>query len=114
MTFRMAGLKRTPSGSYAARKGIPKDVQEQYGNLYGQRHEAKLTLPASLTLAKAKARHAEWLREVQTRIATIRARQHGERQSLTQRQAVALAGEWYQWWLEGHEKNPGTPEQWQD
>ena len=94
MVFRMAGLKRAKSGAYSARKAIPKDVQDEYGRLYGKRHEAKLTVAASLTLAEAKARHAEWLGEIETRIETIRARKRGDRQPLTQRQAQALAGEW--------------------
>ena len=49
MVFRMAGLKRADSGAYTARKAIPKDVQDEYGSLYGQRHEAKLTVPAATT-----------------------------------------------------------------
>jgi len=30
MAFAMTALTRLPSGAYAARKGIPKDVQEEY------------------------------------------------------------------------------------
>jgi len=33
-------------------------------------------------------------------------------QSLTQRQALALAGEWYIWYVARHEENPGTVEHW--
>jgi len=112
MVFRMAGLKRAKSGAYTARKAIPKDVQDEYARLYGQRHEAKLTAPASLTLAEAKARHAEWVGEIETRIETIRARKRGDRQPLTQRQAHALAGEWYREFTARHEENPGDPEDW--
>ncbi|MGA8698261.1 MAG: helicase associated domain-containing protein, partial [Xanthobacteraceae bacterium] len=36
----------------------------------------------------------------------------GEGQSLTQRQALALAGEWYNWYVARHEENPGTLEHW--
>src|SRR5262249_4415877 len=45
---------------------------------------------------------------------TIRAAQKGEGQSLTQRQAFALAGEWYAWYVGRHEENPGTPKKWND
>ena len=48
MPFVMAALNRSKSGAYTARKGIPKDVQEEYARLYGHRWEAKLTLPARL------------------------------------------------------------------
>ena len=34
---------RSGSDAWIARKGIPKDVREEYENLYGQRWEAKVT-----------------------------------------------------------------------
>jgi integrase len=109
----MAALTRGKSGAYKARKGIPKDVQADFARLYGQRHEAKLTLPSSLNPAQAKACHAEWLSEVEARIDAIRAKQRGQGQSsLTHRQTVALAGEWYRWFVTRHEENPGSPEHW--
>ena len=74
MPFAMAALNRSKSGAYTARKGIPKDVQGKYERLYGYRWEAKLTLPASLKPAEAKAQYAEWLTEVERRIDTIRSR----------------------------------------
>jgi integrase len=114
MTFAMAALTRSKSGAYTARKGIPKDVQAEYERLYGQRWEAKVTLPASLKPSQAKARCAEWIAEVETRIAAIRARQSGERQPLSQKQARALAGEWYRWFIAKHEDNPGDPERWDE
>jgi hypothetical protein len=112
MPFGMAALNRSKSGAYTARKGIPKDVQEEYERLYGHRWEAKLTLPATLKPAEAKARYGEWLTEVETRIDTIRARRNGNRQALSQKQARALAGEWYRWFIAQHEDNPGVPERW--
>ena len=36
----------------------------------------------------------------------------GEGQSLTQREAHGLAGEWYLWFVSLHEDEPGTAEQW--
>jgi hypothetical protein len=64
----MATLTRSKSGAYSARKVIPKDVQDEYERLYGPRWEAKLSLPADTRPQDAKARFAEWLSEVETRI----------------------------------------------
>jgi integrase len=55
---------------------------------------------------------SDFLAEVETRIATIRAARKGEGQPLSQRQAFALAGEWYVWYVGLHEENPSTPERW--
>jgi hypothetical protein len=114
MAFVMASLKRSESGAYTARKGIPKDVQEEYARLYGQRWEAKQTLPATLKPQEAKAQYGEWLTEIETRIVAIRSRLRGDRQSLSQKQVNALAGEWYRWFVAQHEENPGQPERWRD
>ena len=100
----------TKSRAITVRKGIPKDVRAEYQRLYGQRWEAKLSLPAGTK--DAKIRVSEFTSEVESRIATIRAAKRGEGQSLTQRQAFALAGEWYVWFVARHEENPGTGEQW--
>ena len=114
MPFRMSTLRRSISGSYAARKGIPKDVRGEYQRLYGPGWEAKLSLPAKTPVQQAKAQHQDWSAEVETRIAAIRAAAKGEGHPLTQRQAHALAGEWYKWFVARHEENPGTPEHWQE
>ena len=114
MTFAMAALARSKSGVYTARKAIPKDAQDEYARLYGPRWEVKLTLPASLRPQEAKARYGEWLSEVEGRITAIRAGQTGDRRSLSQKQAMALAGEWYRSFIAQHEENPGAPEQWDE
>lgn len=108
----MSALTRNKAGGYTARKSIPKDVRADYQRLFGPGWEAKLTLPADLPLPEAKAKFSEWLAEIETRIATIRARQRGEAQGLTRTQARALAGEWYQWFLARNEERPGGPEHW--
>ena len=113
MLFRMVTARRLRSGSIVVRKGIPKDVRAEYLRLYGVGWEAKLTIPAGVSPPKAKLRISEWSAEHESRIATIRAAQRGEGQSLTQRQALALAGEWYVWYVAQHEENPGTVEHWQ-
>lgn len=100
------------SRSIVVRKGIPKDVRADYERLYGQKWEAKLTLPAGTKPQEVKVRTGEFMAMVETQIAAIRAAQRGEGQSLTQRQALALAGEWYIWYVARHEENPGTVEHW--
>src|SRR5215510_14512330 len=112
MLFRMVTPRRSRSGSITARKAIPRDVRAEYQRLYGPGWEAKLSVPAGTRPAEAKVRISEWTAEVETRIATIRAAWKGEGQSLSQRQAFALAGEWYVWYVGRHEENPGTPEHW--
>jgi integrase len=52
------------------------------------------------------------LAEVEGRITTLRAKQRGEGHDLTQRDARALAGEWYKWFVGQHEENPGEPSRW--
>jgi hypothetical protein len=69
---KIVSLKRTKSGAWKGRKTIPADVRDSYARLYGQRWEAMHTLPASLSPGEAKAAHAEWLAEVEERIATLR------------------------------------------
>ena len=114
MSFRMITPRRSRSGSIKVRKGIPKDVRSEYLRLYGMSREATLTVPAGTPAHEAKVRASEFVAEVETRIATIRAAKRGEGQSLTQRQAFALAGDWYVWYVRLHEENPGTPEKWND
>lgn len=114
MAFRMTSLRRSKAGTYTVRKSIPKDVQDEYQRLYGQRWEAKFSVPAGLRPQDAKAKGAEFLSEVEARISAIRAQQHGDGQSLTQRQAHALAGEWYRWFIAQHEENPVSPEEWNE
>ena len=114
MAFRMASLRRSKAGTYTVRKSIPKDVQDEYQRLYGQRWEAKFSAPAGMRPQDAKAKGAEFLSEVEARISAIRAQQRGDGQALTQRQAHALAGEWYRWFIDQHEENPGTPERWNE
>ncbi len=112
MLFRMITPRISKSRSIVTRKVIPKDVRAEYQRLYGQRWEAKLTLPAGTKPQEAKVRIGEFTATVETQIAAIRAAQRGEGQSLTQRQALALAGEWYSWYVARHEENPGPVEHW--
>jgi hypothetical protein len=114
MAFRMARMARAKSGSFKAPKGIPKDARDAYQALYGKRHEELFRAPPDCSPQRAKALHGAWLEEIESRIATIRAKQRGEGHDLTQRQARALAGEWYRWFVARYEENPGEPSRWSD
>src|SRR5262245_44061943 len=112
MAFRMSSLTRTKSGAYRARIGIPRDVRDDYQALYGKRWEELFHAPADTPLSQAKVQHSDWEGQLVGRIAALRAKQRGEGRDLTQREACALAGEWYRWYVGQHEENPGEPDGW--
>jgi integrase len=112
MAFRMAGLDRAKSGAYKSRKGIPKDVRDDYHAHYGRRWEELFSLPPGFSAQQAKQRHSEWEGEIESRFAALRAKQRGEGRELTHREAHALAGQWYRWFVGCHEENPGEPGRW--
>lgn len=114
MAFVMAKLEKAKSGAYKARKGIPKDVREEYRRQHGVAWEARFHAPAGLAEGQAKARYGAWLDEIETRIESIRASAKGEGRSLTWREAQGLVGEWYRWFVGRHEEEPGHPENWND
>jgi len=114
MAFRMSSFKRTKSGAYRARIGIPKDVRDDYQALYGKRWEELFHRPASLPLSKAKVGHSEWEAEIETRFATLRAKQRGQGHDITHKQARALAGEWYRWFTGPYDEDPGKSDRWAD
>jgi hypothetical protein len=114
MPIRMAALNLSTTGATKSRKAIPKDVRTEYKLLYGVGHEAILVVPAGTSKALAKALHGQWLAEVETRIERIRAAAKGDGEPLTQRNAMALAGRWYEWFVARHDDNPGPPEHWED
>jgi hypothetical protein len=97
--LRMVSLRQDAKGNFSARKRLPDDVREEYGRRYGQRVEAKFFAPASRSAANAKQEFRDWETEVAGRIAAIRSERTGEGVALTPRQARALAGEWYEWFL---------------
>jgi hypothetical protein len=65
-----------------------------------------------MPVERAKQELREWDATISGRIHTLRTAGRGEGRSLTQREAHALAGEWYLWFVAQHEEEPGTPEQW--
>jgi hypothetical protein len=114
MSLKMFGLNRTKAGSYQGRKVIPRDVSAEYQKLFGQRRELKFTLPDGTSQHDAKAKIAAWHAEIERRIKALRAAKRGEAHALTHKQAVALAGEWYGWFLAPYEESSGNPETWRE
>ena len=114
MAVRMVALNRLKNGQFLSRKVIPVDVQGAYARLYGVRREALLRQPADTARHDAKARHAEWAAEIETRIETLRAQSKGVGQPLTRLNAIALAGRWYTWFVKQHEADPGAPKYWRE
>jgi hypothetical protein len=114
MPFGLASMTRAKSGAYSVRKAIPADVRPEYKRLFGLSSEATLTLPPTMRPQEAKARQAEFLATIERRIQAIREGNAGRTRPLSERQALALAGEWYRWYVGQHEDNPGSPERWED
>ncbi len=112
MAFRVARMALVKSGAFKARKGIPKDVRDDYQALYRKRREELFRAPSGCSSQPAKALHGAWLEEIESRIATIRAKQRGEGHDLTQREAHELVGEWYRWFVSRHEDSPGEQHRW--
>jgi hypothetical protein len=98
----MVTLTQDSKGNYRARKRLPDDVREEYGDAFGPRVEAKFYAPASTKRKDAERLFHEWSADVDTKIANIRAERKGEGVSLTRQQARGLAGEWYDWFLARH------------
>lgn len=98
----MVTLTRDDKGGWHARKRIPDAVREDYGRQHGQRHEVKFFAEAGTPAHEARQLFGEWQAETEGRIAAVIAAQKGEGISLTHRQARALAGDWYRWYVERH------------
>jgi integrase len=111
MAFRMVSLQKK-TGTWFARKGLPKDVRAAYQKLYGRGHEELFRAPASESLTRAKARLGAWEAQIENRIAALRAEVQGQSRDLTPVQAQALAGQWYTWWVGLRLESPGDPWDW--
>jgi hypothetical protein len=111
MSLHMArvAIKLTPkhTGGYSARKRIPADVSAEYSRQFSKSAEERFTTGPDVSHATAKTQIHEWLAEIESRIASIRAARRGGGRALTKKQALALAGEWYVWFVKRHEDAPG-------
>lgn len=105
-------LKPAARGGFVARKVIPADVKSDYARLHGQRTEERF-ISGSMPITLARAKHREWSSEIEARIANIRAARSGEGRALTPREARALAGEWYAWYV-ARESNAWPAYIWED
>jgi integrase len=100
------------SGALRARKRIPNAVRDEYARLYGVRHEAKFYASADTPTHEQRRLFSEWLSTVEGQIAAIIAARNGDGITLTPRDARALAGEWYEWFVGRH---PGRdPQTWEE
>ena len=97
----MVSLRQDTNGNFRARKRLPDDVREEYGQRFGQKLEAKFYAPATDGAAAARQQFRDWEAEVEARIAAIRS----ECRPLTPRQARGLAGQWYDWFIERHPRH---------
>jgi integrase len=87
-------------------------VRADYHALYSKHVDELFYAPADCRSQRAQVLFSEWQADIKNRIATLRAKQRGEGHDLTQREARALAGEWYCWYVDQHEENPGEPRRW--
>ncbi len=111
-SIRMTTLRRAPNGDWFARKLIPEDVRAAYKDAFGVSQEARFRCDASARPDAAKREFRDWDAEITSRIERLRAQAGGEGVSLTHRQAHALAGDWYVWFVRQHEEEPGPVEAW--
>jgi hypothetical protein len=109
----MAKLKRRRSSAWGARITIPKDIRPDYQTLYTKHVEEVFYAGPDCPPQRAQVLFSEWQADIKNRIATLRAKQRGEGHDLTQKDARALAGEWYRWYVSQHEDNPGRPRDWE-
>jgi hypothetical protein len=91
MTLRMTTLRRASNGDWLTRKAIPADVREAYRAAHGVSREERFRRDASMAPERVKQELREWDAIISGRINSIRAVSNGEGQSLTQREAHALA-----------------------
>jgi hypothetical protein len=113
MALRMATLRRRKSGAWGARITIPTDVRADYQARYSKHVEEVFYAGPDCPRQRAQVLFSEWQADIKSRIATLRAQQRGEGYDLTQREARALAGEWYRWYVGQREENPGRPRGWE-
>ncbi|KQT86658.1 hypothetical protein ASG60_14405 [Methylobacterium sp. Leaf469] len=112
MAVPMTSLSRAPNGDWFARKGIPKDIRDAYRKAFGVSQEERFRRPGSLSTGSAKVELRDWDATVTGRIEALRAAARGEGVGLTHREAHALVGRWYAWFVAGREQEPGQPGEW--
>lgn len=114
MGIPMTGLRRAKNGDWLSRKAIPEDIRDAYRLGHGVSREERFRRPGSLPQARAVAELRDWDAMVSGRIDALRAQREGRGRDLTQREAHALAGQWYLWFVARHEEEPGPASQWEE
>jgi hypothetical protein len=114
MGFVLPKPKTLKNGAVRARQVIPADVRDEYQHLYGKGWEELWRAEPGTSAAEQKRQYAEWYAETWRRIEAIRAAKRGDGIDLTRKDAAALAGDWYVWFVARHENNPGKPAQWDE
>jgi hypothetical protein len=112
MGFVLPAVKKTKNGAEIVRQVIPQDVRDEYERLYNKRWRSGGVPNPGHPPGEQKRGCAEFIAEINRRIETIRATQRGDGITLSHRDALALAGEWYRWFVARHEDAPGDPENW--
>ncbi|WP_338610455.1 tyrosine-type recombinase/integrase [Pelagibacterium nitratireducens] len=104
MIIPMTSLTRAKNGDWFARKGIPADIRDAYQRAYGVRQEERFRRPAATPAGEAKMAFADWVAELEGRIAALRASDSGDAPALPLRQLRAILGEWYDWFINQQEE----------
>lgn len=112
MLVPMTSLQRAKNGDWFGRKAIPGDVRDAYKRVHGIAREERFRRPGTLPSDQAKQQFREWDSAISGRIAAFRTAAKGEGRSLTQREAHGLAGEWYIWFVDRYEDDPGESHHW--
>lgn len=94
--------KLTPraDGGWTARKRIPHDVREAFDGRWEERFQC-----GAMPTVLARAKHREWLSEIDARISNARAAKRGAGLMLTPMGAAGLCGDWYHWFVARHVPN---------
>jgi integrase len=112
MSLLMPALSRAKNGDWFARKAIPADVRDAYERAYGVRREERFRVATDKSAGEAKLAFAEWVANIEGRIATLRSAATGTALELSHRQLHELAGRWYDWFLLQHSQDDAPPEMW--
>jgi hypothetical protein len=112
MGFTLPGRKTLKTGAEISRYAIPDDVRDEYLRLHGKRREERWRAEPRTSEGQRKRSYSEFVAEISGRIEAIRAAKRGDGIDLSHKEAVALAGEWYRWFIAKHEANPGDPKSW--
>ena len=107
----MVTLRQDTKGNFSARKRLPEDVREEYGEPTGNCFEAKFSAAASKGARLRRGVCFATGRQRSMHVSKPSAHSAPARAlSLTPRQARALAGEWYEWFVARHPDKRHTRE----